>query len=151
MSPIRDALPPRRAARLPGRAVVALLIGVAALGCGRGRDPGTIECTPGEALLVGCSSACGVGSCSGDPVLRVCDGSIDSRACADALAILGESDDSCETLCPSTRVVCPASGRITVVHRAFREGAYTCDWSVAPSAAPATLRATGDAGRAREL
>jgi hypothetical protein len=126
-----------------------LAVSLALSACGRGRDPGTVDCTPGEALLVGCASACGVGACSGDPVLRVCEGSIDVDGCADAVGILAESDDSCETLCPSARTVCPASGRITVVHRAFRDGDYTCDWAVGPAPAAEALvsDAHEDAGR----
>lgn len=109
---------------------LVVIVSMTLAACSRGRDPGTVDCTPGATLLVGCSSACGIGSCSGDPVLRVCDGVVDTRACADANAILRESDDSCSTLCPSTRVVCPASGSITVVHRAFRSGESVCDWAV---------------------
>lgn len=121
-----------------GRLLLAGMLVGSLAACGRGRDPGTVSCTPGERLLVGCAAACGVGACSGDPVLRVCDGDVDARACADAIAILGEGDDACDSLCPSARVTCPASGHVTVVHRAYRDGAYACQWDVqrAPAGEP---------------
>lgn len=135
-----------RAAALAASLTASVLVG----GCSRGRDPGTVACTPGEPILVACASACGVGACSGDPVLRVCDGDVDVRACAAGLAAIGESDDGCGTLCPAARVTCPVAGRITVVHRAFGEGEYACDWSVASAAsvtgAPLAERARADAG-----
>ncbi|UJR87028.1 hypothetical protein [Sandaracinus amylolyticus] len=116
---------------------VALLLGIALVGCGYGRDPATVSCTPGEAIEIGCADACGLGSCSGDAVLRVCDGSeADVRGCADATAVLRESDDACGSVCPLVRVACPESGRVTVIHRAFAEGASTCDWDVRSATGP---------------
>jgi hypothetical protein len=110
---------------------------IVAAGCSRGRDPGTIACTPGTAILIGCSSACGVGSCTGDPLLRVCDGT-SARACADGAGFLAESDDSCGTRCPSVRVTCPPGGNVAVVHRGWRDGEYACAWEaqLAPTGAP---------------
>jgi hypothetical protein len=115
-----------------GNAVAALALAIA-IGCAPTRDPGTIPCTPGEAITVACG--CGVGSCSGDPVLRVCDGARDVRACADALEVIAESDDACGTRCPSAALVCPPGGSITVIHRAFREGGYECAWEMRTGAA----------------
>lgn len=115
------------------RRALAIVAATLALGCAQTRDPETVPCTPGEGLTVGCG-ACGVGSCAGDPVLRVCDGASDVRACADALGILAESDDACGSPCPATQVTCPASGRITVIHRAFGAGGYECSWEVRAAA-----------------
>ncbi|AKF09529.1 hypothetical protein [Sandaracinus amylolyticus] len=115
----------------------ALLVAIALVGCGYGRDPGSIACTPGEAIDIGCASACGLGSCSGDAVLRVCDAAeADVRACAEADAVLRENDDACGSVCPMVRVACPDSGRVTVIHRAFAEGATTCDWDVRSATGP---------------
>lgn len=145
---IPTALPSIPVARAALAITLTLTMSLPMSACGRGRNPGTADCTPGEAILVGCSSACEVGSCSGDPVLRVCEGSIDVRGCAEAFGILSESDDSCGTLCPAARLTCPASGRITVVHRAFRGDDYTCDWSIGAAPSAATLVAAEDAGSA---
>lgn len=117
-----------------GRRIAFAVLALIALGsCGYGRDPGTVQCTPGERIEVGCASACGLGACTGDPVLRVCDGEADVRECADVTAVLGENDDACGTLCPLARLECPASGRITVVYRAFAGDDATCDWDVRPA------------------
>jgi len=100
------------------------------------------SCTPNSVLTVGCTSGaivdagftCGarVGSCSGDPMIRVCPGSTE---CTNAGRIaptgagmgtgFGE-DDACG-LCPVARFVCPSSGSITVYERGYyRDRAATC-------------------------
>lgn len=120
----------------PAALILAALVALAA-GCVQTRDPETIACSPGERVLVGCG-ACGVGACAGDPVLRVCDGDLaDPRACADSIGLLGESDDACGSLCPALTITCPPGGRIAVVHRSFRGGAYECGWDVRPGSADA--------------
>lgn len=79
----------------------------------------TFSCTPGRSYTVGCnlttstSTGCTstIGSCSGDPVMRVCSG---SAPCTNATA-LASVDDSCGGTCPVTTVVCPASGSLYVM------------------------------------
>jgi hypothetical protein len=85
---------------------------------------GTLSCRPGAAVRVGCGADCGLGSCSGDAVIRVCD----SVSCTSARS-LGENDDACGSLCPVTNVVCPPSGRLFVLTGPFSAGnAYTCSF-----------------------
>jgi hypothetical protein len=115
-----------RLALLSSLAVLAL-----ASGCRAHTDgPGTIRCMPGEVIEVGCAAGCGIGSCSGDPLLRLCDGSLGARDCANATtaASFRELDDapSCGGLCPFGRVVCPASGSITVVPGG--SSSASCNW-----------------------
>jgi len=76
------------------------------------------SCTPGRNLTVGCNSTTGtgtlctstIGSCTGDPIIRVCSG---SAPCSNA-AELTSADDTCGT-CPVATVVCPPSGSIYVM------------------------------------
>ncbi len=87
------------------------------------RTSGTFTCTPGRVITVGCNStadstnplcASTIGSCVGDPVLRVCPG---STPCTSATALVpsaGDADDECST-CPLVQVTCPTSGQINVL------------------------------------
>ena len=88
-------------------------------------------CTPGATIEVGCnsSSSCGgMGSCTGDPVLAVCDGIYGVSSCASGTGQIATNDD-CSGLCPYLSAICPASGRMVVSARAFRSGsAFTCNW-----------------------
>lgn len=99
-------------------------------------------CTPSTTITVGCTSGaivdagftCGgrVGSCSGDPMIRVCAGSTE---CSNAgrIPALGAGsgtgfgeDDGCG-LCPIARFTCPSSGSITVYERGFyRDRVASC-------------------------
>jgi hypothetical protein len=86
----------------------------------------SFACEPGRLLRVGCSDACtGLGACTGDPMIRVCDSTTTSCAYA---AVLDDNDDSCGSTCPRVRdLTCPASGSIDVYVAAFELGAaYTC-------------------------
>jgi hypothetical protein len=97
----------------------------------------TYTCTPGAAVVVGCtgtlpsdSGACmgRVGSCSGDPVIRVCAGS--SARCSYPTRVVTTAgyseDDACGT-CPLGRFACPASGALTVyTRRYYIDQAATC-------------------------
>ncbi len=83
------------------------------------RRGGTFSCTPGRSYTIGCNSttstaptACttAIGSCSGDPVMRVCSG---TTTCSSAAA-LTSVDDTCGT-CPVGTVICPTSGQVTVL------------------------------------
>ncbi len=81
---------------------------------------GSYSCTPGATIHAGCNQACNIGTCTGDPVLRVCAGDVPCRG----IEAIAENDDAecgiaaaCEAggCCPETAVVCPPSGRITVL------------------------------------
>jgi len=89
------------------------------------------ECTPGELIRVGCSSACALGSCTGDPMLRVCDAARSDGNCS-AGAALGAADNSCASICPRTDLFqCPASGRLAVFTAPKLPGtSYTCDLQI---------------------
>lgn len=89
-----------------------------------------VDCTPGEALMVGCNGSVGP-MCTGDPTLTVCDASLvaDAESCArDGAGFLAYNDDS-GGLCPSVAVMCPASGRIAIDANPFSAGSTS--WSCA--------------------
>lgn len=102
---------------------------------GAARDCGWVvergsNCEAGQMLTVGCNAMCspGVGSCDGDPVLRVCPG---DGPCTHANAVV-ESDNACGNSCPRATFTCPARGRFTVLTGAARAGAaYECRVDVA--------------------
>jgi hypothetical protein len=75
----------------------------------------TFACTPGNPVRVGCNQSCGsfsLGSCSGDPMMRVCDA--DGGNCSYPAAI-GASDNACQSSCPiANDILCPASGMVEV-------------------------------------
>lgn len=133
--------------------VLVVSLALVVSGCrSRGRAAGTVSCAPGSAIRVACHEGCGVGACTGDPVLRVCDGTSSVSTCIDGVGFLGEDDDSgaCGTgLCSSLDVTCPSSGSITVVHRAYSGGSYACAWEVQALAGSTGLTTIGDddAGR----
>jgi hypothetical protein len=85
--------------------------------CGWSRG-GVLSCTPGRTVTVGCNSTAGtgtlctstIGSCTGDPVLRVCPGTTPCSATTE----LTSADDTCGT-CPVVSVTCPTSGSVLVL------------------------------------
>ncbi len=99
---------------------------------GVGRDCGwqvalVDTCTPGEPVAAGCAEGggCGLGSCTGDPVMRVCDGR--GEGCTSGQA-LGVSDDACGGNCPLVNFVCPEGGVYTVLTGGNRpNNAFTCE------------------------
>lgn len=94
---------------------------------------GTWECTPGAELRIGCSAACsGLGSCTGNPMIRVCDAADPSGNCT-ASNNLDDNEDSCGSLCPRARnITCPTSGQLAVFTAPHTPGApYTCDIQLA--------------------
>jgi hypothetical protein len=92
--------------------------------CGWELD-GSRTCNPGEPVAVGCAAQCQLGSCEGDPVLRVCEG--EDNACP-AVRALGNADNACGGQCPVVNFTCPQSGRYTVLRGASEpEGAYACE------------------------
>lgn len=101
--------------------------------CGWTAGP-TFACTPGEIGRVGCSSSCGLGSCTGDPMLRVCDAARADGNCSHPSAVDpaepggGESNDFAGPCPCDLSVTCPPSGSIQVYTAPFRPGdPYTCE------------------------
>lgn len=98
--------------------------------CGWQVEAPTRTCTPGAAVAVGCNAMCAppLGTCAGDPMIRVCDG---ATPCENSHA-LAQNDDSCapdggRNVCSSLTFTCPASGRYTILTGAYRAGgAYEC-------------------------
>ena len=87
------------------------------------------SCSPGKKFTIGCAASCmGIGSCTGDPMMRVCDATRPDGNCSFPAAI-DSNDDACGTQCPLVfNETCPASGEIVVYHAPFSVGdAYTCN------------------------
>ncbi len=93
---------------------------------------GEFDCTPGSPTSVGCSQQCSQGSCTGDPMLRVCDA--DTPNCTSALAIAA-NDDRCGGQCPLVNsFFCPSSGRLAVYTAAVDPNQpYTCNIALGTS------------------
>ncbi len=127
--------------------LLGLIVAMLAGGCRRHREDGMEACTPGVVYSVGCDDM-GVGRCSGDAVIVVCDGVTDTLTCAAGGATLAEDDDSGDGVCPRATVACPPSGAFTVTSRAYGGGSFTCDWRVEPSGGggPVGPPATPDGG-----
>jgi hypothetical protein len=100
--------------------------------CGltRSSDPGVGTCTPGASVTLGCSTGCGLGSCTGDTVLRVCDGSHDPT-CTAREAIAQNDDSGCPgtgrcgssgDCCSQVTFTCPASGTYAAFWGAYTSG-----------------------------
>ncbi len=92
---------------------------------------GTFPCVPGTQTGAGCAQNCGVGSCSGDPMLRVCDAA--EANCTTGIA-LRSNDNRCGGACPmATEFLCPESGQLAVYAAPTTYGAaYECTVSIAP-------------------
>jgi hypothetical protein len=73
-------------------------------------------CVPGEPTTVGCGCIEPV-NCSGDPMLRVCDG---TEACGSQTS-LAFVDDTCD-LCPQLEFTCPAGGVYSVLTGSYSSG-----------------------------
>ena len=85
-------------------------------------------CLPGARVTVACGSGCGIGSCTGDSMIRLCRGTTD---CTSAAA-LAQNDDSCG-LCSRAEMTCPSEGRYTVLTTSFVDGSsYTCSIGTGP-------------------
>ncbi|WP_157069650.1 hypothetical protein [Sandaracinus amylolyticus] len=99
------------------------------------RADGTEVCSPGQRVVVGCASECGLGACEAETFLRICDGNSTPEQCrADGASYLAEDDDGCDGVCPEVAVTCPGSGAITVTSRGWGEDdPFACDWSVRPA------------------
>ncbi|MCP4449789.1 MAG: hypothetical protein GY811_31325 [Myxococcales bacterium] len=83
-------------------------------------------CEPGTLTGAGCAQNCGLGSCTGDPMLRVCDGA--EANCTSGVA-LGANDNRCGGACPMANdFLCPESGQLAVYSASIEHGQpYTCD------------------------
>ena len=116
-----------------GMAALALVAGCVGPTGTAGRGAERVVCTSGMNVTVACGAS-GLGSCSGDPILTVCDGSMTAPIdCERAGTNLGSNDDfSPPDRCPSITVVCPASGMLSVKPTAF-SGIPTCNWQVRES------------------
>ena len=88
-------------------------------------NAGTFDCTAGATVNVGCGGSCGVGSCTGDALLRVCP---DSTPCGSHQA-LAQGDSECGGTgmndCPGATFMCPASGHYTLLTAAYTYGDTT--------------------------
>jgi len=136
------------------RATTALLclvgLSMLAAGCRRHREDGTVGCTPGVVYTVACDNE-GVGRCSGDPYIRVCDGTASVTACYGGEGLLQENDDGGDGVCPQATVTCPSSASFTVVSREFggsfgERGRFSCDWETSPVGGGDDLPLLPDAG-----
>lgn len=91
-------------------------------------NSGSYTCVPGAMTRAGCSVLCGLGSCSGDTILRVCPG---NTPCSARDSLASNNDSSCSPrlcaaggdCCSDTEFVCPPSGRVTVLTGARAAGA----------------------------
>jgi hypothetical protein len=79
-------------------------------------DAGTFACTPAEELTLACEGACD-GTCTGDPVLRVCDGA--TPDCRGSAAIGNNDDADCGSSCSSLTFTCPDSGSVQALTAAW--------------------------------
>jgi hypothetical protein len=93
---------------------------------------GIFACEAGRPYELGCAASCGLGQCTGDPVMRVCDSSQPDGNCASRVA-LATSNNECLGPCPRVRgEACPDSGSIDVYVAPARIGApFTCDLAFA--------------------
>ena len=74
---------------------------------------GTFSCNPGDTVTVGCGAACGLGTCTGDTILRVCAGSM---PCSGSVALAQNDDCMPTTGCSAATFTCTAAGQYTVMY-----------------------------------
>ncbi len=96
--------------------------------CGWTRE-GVHTCTPGAMVTASCSAACGVGLCTGDTVLRICE-SDDPTQCNARQSVAVNDDSGCnaDDVCSRAVFECPASGSFTILtgHWASDDPSSTC-------------------------
>ena len=117
-----------------GLSGMALAVGCAGPTGTVGRGAELVSCTSGMNVTVACGAS-ELGSCTGDPILTVCDGATTAALdCASTSAgYIGSNDDFAPPdRCPSVTVVCPASGSLAVKPTAF-SGVPTCTWATRES------------------
>ncbi len=90
---------------------------------------GNFDCIPGTQTGAGCSQSCGVGSCEGNAMIRVCDAA--SVNCTSGNA-LGSNDNRCGSACPlASGFLCPESGQLAVYAAASEHGhPYECNVAI---------------------
>jgi lysyl oxidase len=90
-------------------------------------DGGTFSCTAGQQVQVGCGgTTCGAATCTGDPILRVCDAA--NASCTFGTALAHNDDCSNGNRCSLVTFTCPASGMYKVYSAPFTLGdAVTCN------------------------
>ncbi len=116
-------------------------------GCGFSVE-GQGVCTPGTAVQL-TSGACGqAGSCTGNPVVRVCSGEKPCEYRGAGFLTHGDGASACLSSCPSVRFACPASGIYTVLAGAYTPGQ---PWSVTLVASSGRFPATSKELRGTEL
>ena len=101
-------------------------------------EGGDFTCTAGAEVRVGCSTRCGVGSCTGDSIMRVCEG---TEPCGARGTIARNDDSGCGgascrggsgECCSQVMFTCPASGAYNVLWAPFRSAeSATCAVAVA--------------------
>ncbi|MFP2933634.1 ADYC domain-containing protein [Pyxidicoccus sp. 3LG] len=121
---------------------------------GAGRSCGfTVEgqgvCTPGATVTL-TSGACGLerGSCTGNPVMRVCSGERPCEWRGAGYLTHGDDATACVSSCPSATFTCPSSGIFTVLAGAFTPGQ---PWSLSLVASGGRFPMTTRVLRGREL
>src|SRR5690242_7021821 len=84
-------------------------------------DGGTFSCTAGQQVTVGCGNTqCSMTTCTGDPILRVCDAA--SATCTFGNALAHNDDCSNNNRCSVASFTCPASGMYHVYSAPFTVG-----------------------------
>jgi len=85
---------------------------------------------PGDTVTVGCGAVCGVGTCSGDTVLRVCAG---TQTCSGSVALAQNDDCQPNAGCFAATFTCTAAGQYTVMWGPYSPGASaTCNLAHSP-------------------
>lgn len=108
-------------------------MGVEGVGRNCGWTVGGVEtCSPGAPVTIACHGVgnCNLGSCAGDPMLRICPGA--GVPCTNTQAV-AQNDNACGTDCPYVTFLCPPDGAVTVLHAPHTYGsAYTCNQGAFP-------------------
>jgi ADYC domain len=76
-------------------------------------------CTPDASVTLG-GGACDLGTCTGDPVMRVCEGTAPCEHSSPTWLVSG--NDACGSPCPTVQFTCPASGVYNVLAGPFVTG-----------------------------
>jgi hypothetical protein len=98
---------------------------------------GVHTCMPSTMVSVGCSAACGLGSCTGDTMLRVYDGDRTAMGSISFTAgmLVANDDSGCASgdLCSRAQFSCPASGVYSVLTGPYDSSqAATCTVATSP-------------------
>lgn len=108
--------------------------------CGWNRVATTYRCEAGTEVSVGCSSACGLGSCNGDSIIRVCP---TGGPCTAREVIAWNDDSGCGTsydYCSRTTFTCPGEAGTTTDLDVY--WAPYDDWDTESTCTPGVTGAT---------